>query len=270
MPTNRVPFEELPFVVLDAVEKNAGRIIKAESLTEGLNSDIAARVRFESGAAYVKGLRSDRAQYWTQRREVEVNPHVRAVAPSVLWDVEKDGWHLVAFEIVHGHHADYRPGSPDLPLVADLLRRLSFLPCPDIPLKRAEQRLAKYVNNPGDSDLFSGDALLHTDLNNTNVLVNERAHLVDWAWATRGAPWLDAGYWAIWLMAAGGHTPESAEKWASRVPAWRTATRNAIDTFATANANVWEEIGGGEPDTWTARMRHASRDWASYRIEMQS
>ncbi|WP_461296358.1 aminoglycoside phosphotransferase [Streptomyces harbinensis] len=268
MPTSRIPFEELPPAVLDAVEKHAGTILKVEPVAEGLNSDIAARVYFESGSVYVKGLRASRAQYWTQRREVEVNPYVRTVAPAVLWEIETEGWHLIGFEVVNGHHADYSPDSPDLPIVADMLRRLSLVSCPDIPLKRAEQRLAKYVSSPAEAELFTGNALLHTDLNNANVLVSGRAHLVDWAWATRGAAWLDAGYWVVWLMAAGGHAAESAEQWASRVPAWHTATRKAIAAFAAANANVWEEIGGNEPDAWTARMLRASRDWSMYRERM--
>jgi hypothetical protein len=265
MPTLRITFEELPSAVIDAVEKHAGAVIKAESGSDGLNSQVSARIHAESGTFFVKGLRADRAQSWTQRREAEVNPYVHAVAPALLWEVETAGWHLLGFEALDGRHADYSDNSPDLPIVADMLRKLGEITCPDIKLRHAEQRLSKYVGKPGDAELFAGDSLLHTDLNNANVLIDGRAFLVDWGWATQGAPWLDAGYWVIWLMAAGGHTPESAERWASRVPAWCSAPAKGINAFAAANANVWEEIGGGEPDPWTARMVRASREWDRFR-----
>jgi thiamine kinase-like enzyme len=79
--------------------------------------------------------------------------------------------------------------------VAELLHRLSLLTPPEgVSLRRAEQRLAHYVASPGVADHFAGDTLLHTDLNPHNLLIADRAYLVDWAWATRGAAWLDAGY----------------------------------------------------------------------------
>ncbi|MEU7163160.1 aminoglycoside phosphotransferase [Streptomyces morookaense] len=266
MPTTRIAFEDLPTAVQTAIEEHTGPVLKVESSAAGFNSEISARVHTEAGTCHVKGLRTTHPRAWTQQREADVNPYVRGIAPALLWSLETAGWHLLAFEAIDGHHADYRPPSSDLPKVADTLRRLGNLPCPQIELRHAEQRLHAYVDRRGDAELFAGNALLHTDLNNENVLVvDEQALLVDWAWATRGAPWLDAGYWIIWLMAAGGHTPESAEAWAARVPAWPAAPRHAIDTFAHANANMWEEIAGDEPDHWTARMLDAARAWSSHR-----
>jgi aminoglycoside phosphotransferase (APT) family kinase protein len=79
--------------------------------------------------------------------------------------------------------------------------------------------------------------LLHTDWNNANVLIGEQTWLVDWGWATRGAPWLDAAYWIIWLIAA-GHKPAAAEGHAAQVPAFSTAPVDAVTTFARVrNAN---------------------------------
>ncbi|RKN06306.1 aminoglycoside phosphotransferase [Streptomyces radicis] len=265
MSTTRMAFEQLPSVVISAVEERTGPVLKTESATEGRNSQVGARVHSESGVCFIKGLRSDHTWAWTQRREADVNPHIRKVAPALLWEVETDGWHLLSFEALEGHHADYSADSPDLPLVADALCRLGRIPCPDVELRRAEQRLAKYVNNTGDAEQFAGNSLLHTDMNNANVLIDGRASLVDWAWATRGAPWLDAAYWVIWLMAAGGHTAASAEHWARRIPAWHAAPGVAVNAFAQAHANLWEEIGGDEPDPWTARMVRASREWARHR-----
>lgn len=265
MDTNRITFEDLPSDVLTAVEERTGPVLKIEPVSQGFNSEIAARVFTDSGSCFVKGLRADHKWVWTQRREAEVNPFLPGIAPDLLWQIEEAGWVLLGFENLKGHHADYTAGSPDLPKVADLLRRLGEVPCPEIELRRAEQRLEAYAAKPSDLEYFAGNSLLHTDLNNHNVLVDDSARLVDWGWATSGAAWLDAGYWVVWLMAAGSHEPKSAEQWASEIPAWCVAPAEGITAFAQATANVWENIAGDNPDDWTARMLNASRRWATFR-----
>lgn len=265
MTTTRIRYEDLPVTVRRAVEAHTGPALKVESGAEGFNSEIAALLVTQAGEYYVKGLRADHRRVWTQAREAEVNPYVEGIAPALVARVESEGWDLLVFEAVDGHHADYRPGSPDMPKVVEVLRRLAEIPCPPIELRFAEQRLARYVGRPEDLGQFAGDALLHTDWHNTNVLVtDERAQLVDWAWATKGAPWLDAAYWVVWLIAF-GHDPASAEDWASRVPTWQTAPAEGINAFAVANANMWAEIGKDDPDPWTARMVDAARTWRDYR-----
>ncbi|MEV5238494.1 aminoglycoside phosphotransferase [Streptomyces cinnamoneus] len=265
MATTRIAFEDLPATVHAAIEEHTGPLLRTEPTSAGLNSEISTRIHTATGIYYIKGLRSDHRRVWTQRREAEIAPYLHGIAPALLWRLETDGWDLLAFQALDGHHADYTPGSPDLSKVAATLRRLGRTPCPDIELLRAEQRLHAYVAQDSHAELFAGTALLHTDLNNENVIVGEQALLVDWGWATCGAPWLDAGYWVIWLIAAGGHTPQAAEEWAGCVPAWRTAPDEGINAFAQANANVWEEIAGPAPDSWTARLLQAARQWSAYR-----
>ncbi|MEU9388703.1 aminoglycoside phosphotransferase [Streptomyces sp. NPDC048324] len=265
MATERMAFDDLPPAVLAGVESHAGEIVKAEMVSQGFNSEIAARVFTANGAFFVKGLRADHKRVWTQRREAEVNPFLRGIAPALRWQTEDAGWVLLGFEALNGHHADYSPGSPDLPKVADVLSRLGEVGCPDIELRHMEQRLERYAAKPSDLAHFAGNSLVHTDLNNENVMVDGPAYLVDWAWASRGAAWLDAAYWVVWLMAAGGHDPQSAERWAGRIPAWQTAAPEAVTAFALATVNVWEEIAGEDPDPWTAGIRDASRRWAEHR-----
>jgi hypothetical protein len=54
-----------------------------------------------------------------------------------------------------------------------------------------------------------GDGLLHLDLRGDNLFLrNERAVLVDWNWAARGNPALDAAFWAPSLQLDGGPPPE--------------------------------------------------------------
>ncbi|MGW1146601.1 aminoglycoside phosphotransferase [Streptomyces sp. NPDC002454] len=266
---SRTTFEELPPRVRAAIAFHTGRIHCADPVSSGLNSQLAVRLRCEAGDVHVKGLRSDHDRVWTQRREAEVNPFLKGISPELLWREEVDGWDVLGFDFVSGHHADYRPGSQDLSCVADLLTRLGEVELPSIELREAGQRLGNYVSDRSQLELFEGDSLLHTDLNNENVLVQDgHAYLVDWAWATRGAPWLDAGYWVMWLLAAGKHTVEQAEGWARRIPSWEAATPMALDAFASANARMWREIGGAQPDAWTSRLVRASRDWSEYRQKL--
>ncbi|WP_405839002.1 aminoglycoside phosphotransferase [Streptomyces platensis] len=270
MATTRIGLDRLPAAARAAVERHTGPLCTVVEATEGFNSEIAARVTSAGGAWHIKGLRADHPRVWTQRREAAIAPFLTGVGAALRWRVEAAGWDLLGFEALDGQHADYSPDSPDLQEVAALLSRLGGTSRPDIELRHAEQRLERYAVRPGDLRFFAGDQLLHTDLNNTNVLVNsrapqgDRARLVDWAWATRGASWLDAGYWIIWLIAF-GHTPASAERWAAQVPAWHTAPDEGITAFAAANRNVWDEISTADPDPWTLRLAAAAATWHDHR-----
>ncbi|MCX2967359.1 MULTISPECIES: aminoglycoside phosphotransferase [Streptomyces] len=260
MPTDRLT--DVPAEVLAAIAEATGPVVQAEPLGSGFNSEIAARVHTDTATVFVKGLRTDHPRVWTQQREAEINPYVQGVAPRMLWRLETAGWDLLGFEAVDGHHADYAPDSSDVPLVAAALRRLGGVPCPDVPLKGMPDRMAAYTDTP---ELFAGDRLLHTDWNNTNVLVHDgRALLVDWAWASRGAGWIDPALWVIWLI-AGGHTADQAELWAGALPAWEDAPRAAVNAFARASARLWREIAGADPDPWTQRVEAAAGTWARHR-----
>lgn len=118
----RVDWEDMPEGVRDAVESQAGRVLKAETASEGLNCEVAASLHTLTGKAFVKGLRSDHPRVWTQRMEAMINPWVLEVAPRLLWHVQAGGWDVLGFEHVEGRHADYSPGSRDLPKVVQAMR----------------------------------------------------------------------------------------------------------------------------------------------------
>ncbi|WP_149829324.1 phosphotransferase family protein [Streptomyces tailanensis] len=267
MPTERIDFADLPDDVQSAVLERTGPLVSAESMSSGFNSAISARLATEQGDLYVKGLPTDHPRVWTQTREASVGPYVGGISPRVRWHLQADGWDFVAFDALDGRHAHYTQGSEDLPLVAATLERLSGLRAPDgVETKQAEHRLRDHAPAAALAH-FAGDALCHTDPNPANVMVGQgQAWLVDWAWATRGAPWLDAGYWVVWLIAEGGHTPESAEQWASRISAFRAAPETGLNAFAAANESVWSEIAEQSPDPWTHSVHTAAKAWASYRV----
>lgn len=106
------------------------------------------------------------------------------------------------------------------------------------PVKYADDRWKSCDADPSDAEMLDGTALIHTDWMPGNVLISEgRAWLIDWAWATLGAAWIDPACWLLRLMAH-GHTAEDAESIASCLPAYRAADPAHVDAFARANVSA--------------------------------
>ncbi len=264
MPVTRVHWEDLPDEVRAAVEKQTGTVWSARTVSEGLNSAAAALLDTASGKVFAKGLRRDYPRSWTQGMEALINPYVHALSPRLLWRVEGE-WDVLGFEAVDGRHADFRPGSRDLRPLLETMEALGALRCPDLPVKRAEDRWRPYVASPQDAEWFTGDRLLHTDYNPVNVLMSGgRALLIDWAWPTRGAGWIDPACLIVRLM-ANGHTAEQAEGAVSALSAWRVAPEEGVRVFARASVRLWAEIAGNDPSPWVGRMARAALAWQTYR-----
>ncbi len=261
----RVGWDDLSEGARSAVEAQTGPVLKAQTVTEGLNCEIAALLHTSTGKVFAKGIRSDHPRAWTQQMEAMINPWVLAVTPRLLWHVQADGWDVLVFEHIEGRHADYSPGSQDLPKIVEELQLLGQIPAPDLPLKRAEQRWAGYVDDESTLELLRGDRLLHTDLNPLNVLVNSTARFVDWAWPTRGAAWIDPACLILMLIAA-GHTAAEAEAWARHGPSWSSASEQAICAFAKASVRVWDEIAQADPTPWKQQLAAAAREWLIHRL----
>ncbi len=266
----RVHWGDLPAGVRTVIESRTGPVLEATTASEGHNSEVAAVLGTPAGRVFIKGLRTDHPRAWTQQREAMVNPYVLEVTPRLLWHVETGGWNVLGFEHVAGRYADYSPGSADLPMVVEAMRLLGQIQCPDhLPVKRSEQRWAGYVKDPSALGLLSGGSLLHTDYNPLNIIIDDAARMVDWAWPTRGAAWIDPACLVVRLIAA-GHGPGDAEAWAARVPAWDAASERAVDTFAVASFRMWDEIARNDPQPWKARMQAGVRDWVAYRRRMRA
>jgi hypothetical protein len=246
----------------DLIEKETGPITAVTELAEGRNSEISVIVHAGTEATFVKGRRAGHRWAWTQERERIINPLVRHVSAALKWSAVSDDWNLLGFECIPGEHADYCPGSPDVPKVIDALLQLQGIACPEgIDVKRAEDRWASFTKTP---ELLAGTSLLHTEWTPGNVLVADRARLVDWAWPTRGAAWIDPACLAVWLIAS-GHSSRSAESWAARIPSWHAASPAALDEFARIEALMWEGIAADSTEEWTTNLARASRQYAAHR-----
>jgi hypothetical protein len=95
------------------------------------------------------------------------------------------------------------------------------------------------------------------------------AHIVDWAWPTLGAAWIDPACAALWLIAE-GQTPAAAEAWAAGIPAWATASQPRIDAFTRTSRRLWEQIAHDDPQSWKLRLHAATQAWAEHRMTAMS
>lgn len=263
----RIEWDDIGQPIRELVEAHAGPVLSARSVPAGMNSHLATVLDTDAGQVFVKGLRSDHPGVACQRREAMINPHVVPLAPRLRWHAEYAGWNLLAFDYLPGtRHADYTPGSADLPVIVEVLNRLQQLPCPDLPVKRAEQRWAAYLDDDEARLLLAGRTLLHTDFNPLNVLVgsDSAAWIIDWAWPTRGAAFIDPACFLLRLM-LDGHTAAQAEEWAQQCAPWATAPDRAVSAFATACARLYAEIACDDPQPWKLRLATAAQEWAEYR-----
>jgi hypothetical protein len=128
----------------------------------------------------------------------------------------------------------------------------------ELDLKRAEQRWSAYSDQ---AELFAGDHLSHTDWSPGNVLIAADARLIDWAWPTRGAAWIDPACWIVWLITS-GHSPAQAEAQAAAIPAFARAPEQAVTAFSAAQAAMWADFGEEAPHPGLAA---AAVDWHKHR-----
>jgi hypothetical protein len=284
--------------VQDTVERHCGgRVIKAEIPEMGCSSEFSATLHLTPrGTVFCKGIRTNAPGAWMHRNEAAVNHLLpRGLAPRLLWRVETDGWLMLGFEHVSGRHPDLSPGSPDLTPVADAvaaLRSLTSSAVMDRSLAVRWSRLPvwrQYAQNPPaylDSwerenlarlaeleaaapEMLDGDALLHTDLQPGNLLINDgKVTIIDWAWASSGAAWVDPAFMVIRLI-AGGHSAESAESWAAQIPAWQDATATALTAFAATVLGLWgRKTRSTSARAHSAKLTTVAREWTRYRLAL--
>ncbi len=286
-------WSELPDDAQNAITDHCGRIMDVSHPSAGRHSDFSASLLTASGQVFVKGIRADSPNAWMHRNEARVNSFLPGLAPRLLWQEESAGWLLLGYEHVSGQHADLGPGSPDLPLVATAVTEIQQALTPYPPVQVSSfgeqwERLSAWhllrAEPPAEldewtldhvsmgaamelsgMDMLAGDSLAHTDLHSLNILVGDRARVIDWAWARTGAPWVDVAFLVIRLIDA-GHTPQDAERWAASVPAWRDAPGVALSFFAVEVLGVWEWLQHNKPLPHRAQLTDVARRWVRHRL----
>lgn len=225
----RLRWSDLPPTVRAEIEATAGaRVVAETSFPAASSSEVTSLLELEDGARYfVKSTRvSDGAAVIGRyRAEVYVARHLPHAmpAPRLAWALRDEDWGMLAFEALDGR-LPATPWDPDeLDRVLAALQTVASLPgAREARLTPAGPELADLATgwralrddpDPGLARLVpwaadhldalveaergvlvacEGEAFVHGDVRaDTIVLTSSSAHLVDWAHASRGAPWLD-------------------------------------------------------------------------------
>ncbi|WP_328348926.1 phosphotransferase family protein [Micromonospora sp. NBC_00421] len=248
----------LPDAVRAAVAERVGGIIGAYPAPSGDHAEIASTVIGSTGTVFVKAASSGLGVR-SLRYELAVTKVIGSHPPTILWDFESDGWLVVGAERLDGPHPDLSPGSRDLDAFALTLKELQEAPAPGVPLFTPQGRLG--FAHPA----MDGDSLVHSDLNAANlILTSDGLRIVDWAYATKAAPWVELALLVPWLI-GNGHTPAQAEDWLAQFPAWAGADREVLDDFASRNASKWAAKSRQGTDRWVHDLAAWTDEWAAHR-----
>ncbi|MEV6599672.1 phosphotransferase [Actinoplanes sp. NPDC051346] len=255
----RIDWTALPESVTAEIAERVGGT-RVTPATGGDHAEIASSVAGANGTVFVKAACSELGVR-SLRYELLVTTAVdRPYSPAVEWHFETDGWVVVGFEHLDGPHADLSPGSRDLDLLAEILDDLGKTPASGPAWFSPAARLG--FSHPA----MDGETLVHSDLNPTNLIVTPSGlRIVDWAYATRAAPWLELALLAQWLI-GGGHSPEQADRWLSRFPAWSAIGPATLDEFASRNASKWAAKAGQSTEKWVRDLADWTGAWAKYRV----
>ncbi|MFE9610095.1 hypothetical protein [Streptomyces sp. NPDC006012] len=253
--------------ILSLIQEHTGPVTEFRRTEQGNRSDLTAIADCATGPFFVKAMRNrPGGRRDSLVREREINDHLGHISPPLLWDVEAEDWLILGFEVVDGRAADFAPDSPDLPLAVDALALIGRLPLPEIARNWTETRWDRFASDNWEAELFRGDSLLYTDINPDNMMVQgRRMRVLDWAWPTKGAGFIDPALLVVQLIAS-GHSPAGAEKWAAQLAAWHRADPRAIDAFAAANLRMSVAFSERKPDEgWLKSLVIACRLWTDHR-----
>lgn len=263
----RSDWTDLPDTITAAIERRTGPVTRVRSAPTGNHADIAATVQTTDGTVFVKAARKlpdrDGPEVRSLRRESEISPYVTQFAPRLLSHIEAGGWLALIFTHVPGRTATFAPGSPDLDVLAKTVTELQATPCPDVVRMPVEQRWTSFAD---DVSPMAGNTLLHTDLNPNNLIITDDGSVtvVDWALASRGAAWIEAGQLMPWLI-LDGHSPRQADAWATQIPSWRQADPTAINLYTRLAVEFWQRRSANRPEPWMPPYLTAWQRWAAYR-----
>ncbi|ANH40224.1 hypothetical protein I601_3825 [Nocardioides dokdonensis FR1436] len=117
----------------------------------------------------------------------------------------------------------------------------------------------------GLAEAVVGDALVHGDVTDDNVLIADdgRVLLCGWAWPALGAEWLDS----LWALVGPGSDGVDVEAVLRRTPLLAAAPPDRVDTVLAATAGYFLASSCAKVPTWSpylraAQRRHGEACWA--------
>jgi hypothetical protein len=303
---SRPGWHEVPEPVRVTVQQRLGApVAKTVGCSGGFTLGVASRLVLTDGRrVFVKGMPAAHALAGTYRAEAAVLTRLpeQVPAPRLLRVVDGE-WIVLVLEDIDGMQPSLRPGSPDLAAVLAALgtaaRTLTPCPLPDAPgvlddlgpllrgwtsLSAAPpENLDPWARRHLDSlaametawhPWAEGDTLLHNDVRPDNMIRrvgNGRTVVVDWAYPSRGAAWLDTAALVPQLIMA-RHRPADAERLVLARPALAGVPAWAVTGFAAALAGHWE-LSSRLPEphgshglrAYQARAAAAALAWLAHR-----
>jgi aminoglycoside phosphotransferase (APT) family kinase protein len=272
----RIAWEALPEQIRGAVEGWLGSpVVSATTQSGGFSPVVASRLISSDGRrVFVKAVCAspNRAAPSFHRRENKLAGALpeSAPAPRLLWSMDEggDGWVVLAFEDVEGHHPALPWQLDELGRVLDAMVALSESLTPSPLGEDVAGSVVSWLNRHGRGwnrlledplpgldewtirhmiDLARlegqattaarGDTLLHFDTRADNVLLTpDRVYFVDWPHARLGQAWVDVVLMAPSVNMQGGPDPEELLQ---RHPAARAADPDAISATIAAVAGFF-------------------------------
>jgi len=306
----RIGWADLPEPVRGWVETTLGSPVRSSvSQVGGFSPGVAARLVTADGSrAFVKavgaGLNED--SVGLHRRELAAMsalPRMRR-APELIAGYDRDGWAALLMQDVAGH----KPALPWVPAelgqvlnaVTEVSARLTPCPWPAAPAT-TDFLTAAFVHwramagqPPADLDPYwlsrldelaalelaaadagRGESMIHLDVRSDNVLITPRdgAVLVDWAWGSRGAPWLDVVILLINVSQYGPHTPAELDDIVAAHPLTRAVDPWLITLIVLGMTGLLESRGRAEPPpglptirTWQRHAALGAGRWLRHRL----
>ena len=306
----RIGWTDLPGPVRGWVESTLGAQVRtAANQVGGFSPGIAARLATADGSrAFLKavGAELNPDSVGLHRRELAAMSALPAMphAPTLIAGYDSSDWVGLLMEDVPGRKPTLPWIRAELGQVLDTVTHVSaqLTPCPWPGAPQTADRLAEAfvhwralaAEPPADLDPYwlprldelatleedaaaagRGESMIHLDVRADNVLLTEgdRAVLVDWAWASRGAPWLDVVILLLNVAQYGPHSAAELDQIVAAHPLSRGIDPWLITLVVLGMTGLLEARGRAEPPpglpTIRAWQRHAALGagrWLRHRL----
>ena len=292
----RISWDEVPQHVRAAVDRELGsRVGEAVTQQGGFSPGAAVRVVCEDGRrAFVKavGLSLNPDSPGLHRSEILAMSLLPdgVPAPRLLASYDDGDWVALVLEDIDGRRPSVPWHGSDVTAIAAALEQIARTSAHEqlpsfadavhmltswdevaadpagidrallnrLPEMTAAQSMAR--------DVTTGAALVHWDARADNVLIRDgRAVLLDWAWASRGAPWLDSLLLAMDFRIQGG---PDCDDFLRTQPVTRGVEPVHLRSVVACMVGVWAERARrpsppGLPTirAWQAHCRHHALAW---------
>ncbi|MFD1931367.1 aminoglycoside phosphotransferase family protein [Nonomuraea mangrovi] len=239
----RLPWEQVPAELRGQVaEFLGGRVVEAVTQTGGFSPAAAVRLKLDDGRrAFVKacGSSPNPTSIEIYRAEARIAAALpgQVPAPRLLTSFDTGDWVVLVFEDVEGSHPAMPWRDGELRRVLDAVGELSaaLTPSPIEARTFADVHEQSFTGwrtliqedttgldpwalrnlealaamEEGWAAAAEGDSLVHADLRADNLLLTEdRVYVVDWPWASVGAPWIDLVCMLPSVRMQGGPPPQ--------------------------------------------------------------